>query len=60
MVSLSLLVCLCVCCMCDDRITCVLYGSRCFWHGVDRREVRVNSGVFIICLVVLNQILKYM
>jgi len=28
MVSLPLFVCLCVCCMCDDRITCVLYGSR--------------------------------
>jgi len=24
MVSLSLFVCLCVCCMCDDRITCAL------------------------------------
>ena len=35
MVSLPLFVCLCVCCMCDDRITCVLYRSRCFWHGVD-------------------------
>jgi len=30
MVSLPLFVCLCVCCMCDDRITCVLYGSR--WY----------------------------
>jgi len=28
MVSLPLFVCLCVCCLCDDRITCVLYGSR--------------------------------
>jgi len=28
MVSLPLFVCLCVCCMCDNRITCVLYGSR--------------------------------
>ena len=28
MVSLPLFVCLCVCCMCDDRITCVLSGSR--------------------------------
>jgi len=27
-VSLPLFVCLCVCCMCDDRITCVLYESR--------------------------------
>jgi len=38
MVSLPLFVCLCVCCMCDDRIMCVLYGSICycrlFWHGV--------------------------
>ena len=24
MISLPLFVCLCVCCMCDDRITCVL------------------------------------
>jgi len=30
MVSLPLFVCLCVCCMCDDRITCVIYGSR--WY----------------------------
>ena len=28
MVNLPLFVCLCVCCMCDDRITCVLYRSR--------------------------------
>jgi len=28
MVSLPLFVCLYVCCMCDDRVTCVLYGSR--------------------------------
>ena len=27
MVSLPLFVCLCVCCMCDDHITCVLYGA---------------------------------
>jgi len=31
-------ICLCVCCVCDDRITCVLYGSiwycRWFWHGI--------------------------
>ena len=39
MVSLPLFVCLCVCCICNDRITCVLYRSRwyciCFWHGVE-------------------------
>jgi len=28
MVSLPVFVCLCVCCLCDDRITYVLYGSR--------------------------------
>jgi len=28
MVKLPLFVCLCVCCVCDDRITCVLYRSR--------------------------------
>jgi len=28
MVSLPLFVCLCGCCMCDDRITCVLYESK--------------------------------
>jgi len=28
MVSLTLFVCLCVCCLCNDRITCVLYGSK--------------------------------
>jgi len=30
------------------------------WHGVDWREAGVDSGVFIIYLVVLNQILKIM
>jgi len=48
MVSLPLFVCLCVCCMCDDRITCVLYGSRrqCryFWLEVDFGKDRVDSG----------------
>ena len=48
-VSLPLFVCLCVCCMCDDRITCVLYRSRCycklFWHRVYWREAGMISGV---------------
>jgi len=28
MVILPLFLCLCVCCICDDHITCVLYESR--------------------------------
>jgi len=40
MVSLPLFVCLCDYCICDDRIMCVLYGSR-------STRGWVNSGFFI-------------
>ena len=43
--------------MCYTRVDDIVDN---FWHGVDWQDVGVDSGVFIIYLVVLNQILKTM
>jgi len=63
MVSLPLFVGLCVCCMCDDRIMCVIWEQVILqiilgWSKLIK--VGMNSGVFIKYLIVLNQILKIM
>ena len=63
MVSLPLFVCLCVCYMCDDRITCVIREQMILqiilaWSRLTRGWGELGS--FYNLLVVLNQILQTM